>query len=101
MRPLPVKTHDVEQPEEFLETDNGICVRAMSLKQAGSFINQHSHDYGHTTFLANGSVAMWLDGKDMGNFTAPALISVEAHADHIYQALTDNVMLACISKQGD
>ena len=99
MRPLPTKTHDVPQPQELLETDNGICVRAIFLSRAGTFIDQHSHEYGHTTFVANGSVAMWLNGEDRGDFHAPALIPVAANAEHVYQSLTNNVMLACISKQ--
>lgn len=98
-RPLPVKTHDVPQPQELLETDNGICVRSIFLERAGSFIGQHSHEYGHTTFVANGSVAMWLNGEDQGDFHAPTLIPVAAGAEHTYQSLTNNVMLACISKQ--
>lgn len=101
MRAFPVKTHEVEQPEELLETDNGICVRATHLSKVGSFIGQHSHDYGHTTFVAHGSVAMWLNGEYVGDFKSPSLIPVEKNMDHIYQALTDDVMLACISRQED
>jgi quercetin dioxygenase-like cupin family protein len=96
---MPVKTHDVEQPDELLETDNGICVRAIKLSKAGNFVGQHSHDYGHTTFVAHGSVAMWLNGEYKGDFDSPVLIPVAAHADHTYQAVTDDVVLACISRQ--
>lgn len=98
MRPLPVKTHDVEQ-REWLETQGDICVRMVHLNMA-EFVPQHSHEYGHTTLLANGAVSLWIEGLYQGDLTAPFLQYIEPNKDHTYQALTDNTVMACISKQG-
>lgn len=99
MRPFPNKTFPVEQFDELLETDGGMCVRVMKLAKTGYMIPQHSHDFGHTTLIANGAVALWVDGKYEGDFVAPALKFIEPNKDHTYQALMDNCVLACISRQ--
>jgi quercetin dioxygenase-like cupin family protein len=84
---------------EWLETEGGICVRMVKIELAGEFVQQHAHDFGHTTLIAHGKVRFFIGDQYVKNLEAPALQYVEANVVHTYQALVDNVVLACISKQ--
>lgn len=99
MRAMPRETFGVPQFEELLETEGGICVRVMKLEKIGYMIPQHSHDFGHTTLIANGAAALFVDGVFQKDLYAPAVQYVRPHVDHVYQALMDNTILACISRQ--
>lgn len=99
MRILPRQTHDVAQPKEWLETEGGICVRMIYLEKAGYVVPQHTHEYGHTTLISSGAAALWVDGAWQGDFVAPCLRYVQPNAEHVYQALADNTVLSCISRQ--
>lgn len=96
---LPDKTFEVEQPKEWLETEGGMCVRMIELEKAGYMVPQHTHDFGHTTLIASGSVRMWVEEEYKGQFDAPCLKYVEPNKKHVYQAVKDNTVMACISRQ--
>lgn len=99
MRVLPNETFHVEQFEELLETEGGVCVRVIMLKEIGYMVPQHSHEFGHTTLIAHGAAALFIDDKHIKDLVAPALWYVKPDTKHVYQALMENTILACISRQ--
>jgi quercetin dioxygenase-like cupin family protein len=99
MRVFPKEHFPVPNFDELLETEGGICVRVTKLEKVGYMVPQHSHEFGHTTLIASGAVAFFLEGQYVKDLVAPAIQYVEPNKQHVYQALMDNSVLACISKQ--
>jgi hypothetical protein len=80
---------------EFAEVDD-IWIRAYSIPKAKSILAQHVHAHDHVTLVSRGTVQAWQDEKDMGEFSAPAIIIIPAGKKHMFMALTDNVNLCCL-----
>lgn len=99
MRAFPDELYKVAPFDELLETEGGVCVLVTKLQKAGYVVPQHAHDHGHTTLVANGAVALWIDGDYAGDFVAPCVKYIQPNTKHVYQALVDNCVLACISRQ--
>ena len=75
---------------------DGIFVKQMSVPLAGTIIPQHSHTYEHLSMLAYGSVRLWKDGVDMGEFHAPRGITIAAGCKHTFKPLEDKTVIYCI-----
>lgn len=84
----PVETHMV--------LFGGIFAKAYTVPDAGTMLPQHSHVSPHVTALTAGSVRVWAEDAEIGTFTAPAFIKIEARVKHRFLTLTDNVALMCI-----
>ena len=80
---------------EFAEVDD-IWVRAYSVAKAKSVVTQHVHTHDHVTLVSRGTVRAWQDGEDMGEFIAPAMITIPAGKKHSFMAITDDVVLCCL-----
>ena len=80
---------------EFAEVDD-IWVRAYSVAKAKSVVTQHVHTHDHVTLVSRGTVRAWQDGEDMGEFVAPAMITIPAGKKHSFMAITDDVVLCCL-----
>jgi hypothetical protein len=80
---------------EFTEVDD-IWVRAYSIPKAKTVMSQHVHSHPHVTLISHGSVEAWQDGESMGQFNAPAVITIPAGKKHAFMALTDDVTLCCL-----
>jgi len=80
---------------EFAEVDD-IWVRAYTVEKAKSVIAQHVHLHDHITLVSSGSVKAWQDGEVLGEYHAPAVITIPAGKKHAFTALTDNVVLCCL-----
>jgi hypothetical protein len=74
----------------------GIYAKAYTVPDAGTLLPQHSHKTGHVTAITAGSVRAWRDGELLGDFCAPALVLIPAHAMHSFLTLSDQVSLICI-----
>jgi hypothetical protein len=87
----------LKEPEfiEFAEVDD-IWVRAYTVAKAKSVIAQHVHAHDHITLVSRGTVEAWQDGESIGEFVAPALITIPAGKKHAFMALTDDVVLCCL-----
>jgi quercetin dioxygenase-like cupin family protein len=87
----------VEQPPdwEHLSVD-GIAIKQMYLKQAGTMVPQHAHRYDHTSMLATGSIRMWKEGQFIADFTAPCPIFIKRGIKHTFQSLEDHTLIYCI-----
>jgi len=80
---------------EFADAD-GIWVRFYDLPRAGNAAPQHSHKHDHVSLLCRGSVRAYKDEMILGTFTAPAMITIPKGSKHMFIALTDDVLLACV-----
>jgi hypothetical protein len=80
---------------EFADAD-GIWVRFYDLPKIGLAAPQHSHRHDHVTLLCRGSVRAYKNDMILGTFAAPAMITIPAGDKHLFVALSDNVLLACV-----
>lgn len=87
-----------DQPPEDVEIHiaDDVFVKQMKIAKAGTYIPQHSHKYDHLSMLAVGSVRAWADGDLMGDFSAPAGITIKAGIKHTFLSLVDDTIIYCI-----
>jgi hypothetical protein len=88
---------EIEQPPDisFALTD-GIFIKQLFIKSAGSLVPQHSHEYSHVSMLAVGAIRAWCDGVLLGDFVAPHPLHIAALKKHTFQSLVDNTLIYCI-----
>lgn len=91
------KKHE-NAPEFF--ADDWLFVKQIPIK-AGEVVEQHVHEYDHVTGLVSGTVRVWIDGSDHGEFTAPKLISVPAGKRHMFLAVSDAVLYCIHNLRGE
>jgi quercetin dioxygenase-like cupin family protein len=85
-----------DQPTVTEFTADGLFVAHIEIAKVGTVVPQHSHRYEHLTFLAKGSVRVARDGFAARDLVAPATITVAANTKHLFETLTDDVLLLCI-----
>jgi hypothetical protein len=86
-----------DQPPVWEHTSvDGVFVKQMYLKDAGTLVPQHAHVFDHTTMLAVGSVRVWVDGVLQGDFMAPAPLFIKAKVKHSFLSLEPDTLLYCI-----
>jgi len=89
----------IETPQPY-ETDtvtaDGVFVKQISVRNAGTMLPQHSHLYDHTTLVAKGAVFVWKDGVLDKQYRAPAMLLIKAGVKHLFQTLTDDTVLYCV-----
>lgn len=99
MHPLPEITHALEDhPVESIEIVGGLYFRSVKL-QKGTVIPQHVHDYDHATFVGSGRARGWSNGYWLGDRGPGEAFLVAAYEEHVFQALEDNTLLACVHDQ--
>lgn len=87
------------QPVETrYEMADGVVVVSNLFEKAGAFLPQHSHQYPHISFVAQGSVKMWQDGKYLGLFRKNDHVVIPEHTKHIHQAQEDGTIVLCIHR---
>jgi hypothetical protein len=74
----------------------GIYAKAYTVPDEGTLLPQHSHETGHITAVTSGAVRVWQEEHLLGDFNAPALLSIPAHTMHQFLSLTPAVGLMCI-----
>jgi quercetin dioxygenase-like cupin family protein len=85
-----------EQPTVSEFAVDGLFIAQISIAKATTIVPQHSHRYDHLTFLARGSVRVFCDGSSAREVAAPGAIKIPAGAKHLFETLTDDVLLLCI-----
>ena len=80
---------------QFDEVDD-MWIRSYVVKKAHSILPQHSHEHDHATIVSRGTVEVWHGGEFVGQYTAPAVITVPAKKLHYFKTLTDDVVLCCL-----
>lgn len=81
-------------------SEDGVFLKGMIMDKAGTLVSQHSHEYGHTTLIARGSVSIWKNDVYIGDFKAPAFIYIEPKAFHKFMSLEDNTHAYCVHNVG-
>lgn len=83
--------------EELLLLADGIFVKQMLIPKKGEAVPQHSHKYGHHTFVARGSVAVFLHNREhIGNYKEMQAVYIRPDAQHLIMALEDDTLCYCI-----
>jgi hypothetical protein len=95
--PLPDVSAFTQPPPEFIDEVEGIGIRSTILEKKWHCVGQHAHLEAHATFVGSGAVRLWADGQYVGDFLRGQAIGVKAGAAHIFQALEDDTLLACLT----
>jgi hypothetical protein len=74
----------------------GVYAKAYTVPDAGTLLPQHSHKTGHVTAITAGAVRAWRGEELLGDFHAPAMLSIPAHTLHRFLTLVPVVQLLCI-----
>jgi len=80
---------------EIKLTDD-LFVKTAVVADAGTVIPTHQHRWAHITLLAYGSMRVWADDQDLGEFTGPVGILIRAGAKHTFLTTSPGVVFACI-----
>lgn len=86
--------HQPEQVEVVLYA--GLFMKLWSVRDAGTLLPQHAHEFPHATLLMRGSMRAWRGDELLGDFRAPAVIRIPAHVLHSFLTLTPDCALACL-----
>jgi hypothetical protein len=74
----------------------GVFVKIWSVREAGTLMPQHAHEFDHVTLLMRGAVRVWAGENLIGDVHAPGVIRIQAHTLHTFLTLTQDVALACV-----
>jgi quercetin dioxygenase-like cupin family protein len=88
------------QPHGSETRAGGIFVKEMILEKAGTPVLQHAHQTDHISYLAKGSVRVWVEGRLDRDYLAPAPIFIEARTKHEFLSLEDDTLVLCIHNIG-
>lgn len=90
--------HQPEQTELVLYA--GVFVKTWSVRDAGTLLPQHAHEFPHLTLVMRGTVRAWRGPEEaveeLGDFCAPAVIKIPANTLHHFLTMTPDCALACI-----
>lgn len=90
----------IEQPPHWEHVSvDGIFIKQMYLKDAGTLVPQHSHVYDHTSMLAMGKIEAWAGNEYLGEFTAPAPLFIKAKVKHTFLSLVPDTLIYCIHNE--
>ena len=85
------------QPETIsIMVFGGVYYKVWYVRDAGTVIPQHAHEYDHITALLSGVVAVSYDGSDPVEYKAPAALAIDAGVKHTFTTLHAHTVLACI-----
>jgi hypothetical protein len=84
------------QPLSEMSLYGGVFTKVWIIPDAGTLVPSHSHAYPHQSFLFAGSIHVWQDDEDMGEFHAPAVIKIPERTKHRFLSLVPMVGIACI-----
>lgn len=89
----------IEQPPNWEHScPDGVFIKQMYLKDAGTWIPQHAHAYDHTSMLAVGKIRAWAGDDFLGEFEAPTPIFIKAKVKHTFVSLEPNTLIYCIHR---
>lgn len=77
------------------QTCDGMFIKQIVLREAGTLVAQHSHVLDHSTLLARGSIIVWRDGA-CSRHRAPEIIFIPAGIAHEFQTLEPDCLLYCL-----
>lgn len=90
--------------EQPISTDiymaDGVFAKTMVIQKADTLVPQHSHTFPHMSVLVRGSVRVWKDGCEIGDYVAPDGIFIPAKSKHTFRSLEDNTIILCVHDIG-
>ncbi len=103
LEPLPKAIEiTISEPDEVdWTTSDGVFIKSVYVRNAGTYMRQHAHTHDHTSMIARGSVFVWKDGKLDDRYKAPRLIFIKAGVWHTFQTLEDDTTILCIHRLGN
>ncbi len=88
---------NIPQPQALPKVEfGGVLAAPWLIPQVGTFVEQHAHAYDHLTFVQQGGLRVWLDGKHVGDFAAPSFVPIPAHGLHSFESLAPNTIFICV-----
>lgn len=93
MAQLPIGP-DVEWPE----TPDGLGIKQLYFAYPGIFMGQHAHRIGHAHLVGNGEIRVWVEGVEIGDYSAGQVVNIEAGKRHILMSLKADTRGFCITR---
>jgi hypothetical protein len=84
-----------QEPNVQIACVANLWCKQMHFAQAGDVKSGHRHLFDHLTLLARGAVAVNVEGV-VTDFTAPAMIYIQAGKEHTITATVDDTVAYCI-----
>lgn len=85
----------MKAPELSMAMVSNVWCKQMHFKNAGDFMEGHTHTHDHLTLLAHGSVEVDIDGNTQ-NFSAPHMIFISKGKRHHLKALEPGTVAYCV-----
>lgn len=82
-------------PDSILSIKGGLLFNSVILLK-GQLVEQHVHSKPHPTFIGSGAARLWADRAWGGDFKAGEAVEVAAGVAHVFEALEDNTLVACV-----
>jgi quercetin dioxygenase-like cupin family protein len=89
---------DDQPPVVEIKMADGIFIKQMFVRHAGSYVPQHSHSWDHVSMVATGAVRVWRDGVLVGDYEAPTGVMIPARCKHTFLALKNDTTVYCIHR---
>ena len=87
----------VNQPETLdLGIYAGVFIKTWTVRDRGTLLPQHSHEFPHISYIVSGAVRIWREDEQPRDFVGPCPVKVPALAKHKFLTLSDNVVILCI-----
>lgn len=77
-------------------TADGLEIKELYFKEPGIFMGQHAHARGHVHLVGSGEVRVWVEGVEMGDFSAGQAIDIAAEKMHMLMSLKAGTRGFCI-----
>jgi len=94
-----------EEPQEPELRKLGMAGDLLVVQQyfptAGRWHKGHSHAVTHMSFCAQGSVTVYIEGKEPAEHKAPCFFEIPAELEHEIVALEDRTMCYCVFANAD
>ena len=75
---------------------DGIFIKRMTIRRAGTYVPQHAHVYEHASFIAVGRVRVWRDGIKGEVAEEGSFVMIGPNVKHTFEALVDHTVVLCI-----
>lgn len=80
---------------EKIHIVGGIYFRSILINKDVS-LPQHTHNHDHATYVGSGSVRLWINGVESGDYFGGDAVEIKGGSEHLFMALEDNTRLVCV-----
>lgn len=79
------------------DAQDGIAIKELYFAEPGIVMGQHAHEKGHTHLVGSGEERVWVEGVELGDFTAGQTYWIEPWKRHMIMSLKANTRGFCIT----